>query len=82
MGCALPVVASQIGGVPETLNFGECGILIPPGDSTALSEALIQLCRDKEKRQIMGAAGRKRAVTEFNVQHVAERILAVYENLF
>ncbi len=81
MGCGLPVVASQIGGVPETLNFGECGILIPPGDVSALSEALIQLCQDNEKRQMMGAAGRKRAVTEFSAQNVTERVLAVYESL-
>jgi len=79
MACGLPVVASRIGGIPETLAQGACGLLVAPGSPRNLSEALIHLCRDPAKRRALGAAGRERAVTAFSSETVARRNLEVYE---
>ena len=79
MACGLPVVASRIGGIPETLAQGECGVLVAPGSPGDLSEALIHLCRDPAKRRALGAAGRERAVTAFSSETAARRNLEVYE---
>jgi len=79
MACGLPVVASRIGGIPETLAEGECGVLVAPGSPRDLSEALIYLCHDPDKRRALGAAGRQRAVTAFSSETVARRNLEVYE---
>ena len=79
MACGLPVVASRIGGIPETLAHGECGVLVTPGNSQELSEALIELCCDPTRRRVLGAAGRERAVTAFSSETVARRNLEVYE---
>lgn len=79
MACGLPVVASRIGGIPETLAHGQCGMLVTPESPQDLSEALVELCRDPDKRRALGAAGRERAVTAFSSETVARRNLEVYE---
>lgn len=61
--CGVPVVASDIGGVPEVVRHGETGLLVPAGDVDALAVALRQLVQDAQRRRAMGAAGR-RFVTE------------------
>ena len=81
MACGLPVVASRIGGIPETLGHGDCGLLFEPGSVGGLAENLIDLCRDRAKREHLGLAGRKRAVSEFSAPVVAERTLQVYGTL-
>lgn len=78
MASGLPVVASGIGGIPETLADGECGILIPPNHGDALIDALLTLIRSPELRQRMGAAGRARAVDLFDMDMVTERLIAWY----
>lgn len=78
MASGLPVMASRIGGIPETLADGECGILIPPNDADALTDALLTLIRSPELRQRMGGAGRARAVEFFGMDAVTERLIAWY----
>lgn len=57
--CEIPVIASNIGGIPEVVVNGITGILVPPDDVAALVEALRTLIIDKLKRIEMGKAGRK-----------------------
>ncbi len=57
----LPVVAHDIGGVAEAVLHGETGLLVAPGDTSALTAALAQLIDDAALRQRLGAAGRARA---------------------
>jgi glycosyltransferase involved in cell wall biosynthesis len=57
----LPVVAHDIGGVPEAVTHGETGLLVQPGDAVGLTAAFAQLMADAALRQSMGAAGRERA---------------------
>ena len=74
-----PVVASRIGGIPETMEHGVSGFLVPPGDVEALAEALARLVNDAELRAEMGQAGRMRAAQRFDARTVAEQVLTVYQ---
>ncbi len=58
MASALPVVATQAGGIPEIVSNGESGILIPPQDVDALTDALLMLSQNPDLRRKMGDRGR------------------------
>lgn len=70
--CALPVVASRVGGIPETLIDGTSGVLVPPADAQALEAALMTLIEDPALRRRMGEAGRAQAVERFSLPHIAD----------
>lgn len=65
MACGLPVVATQVGGVPEVVEHGVTGILVPSGDPAALASAILRLARDPQLRIEMGRRGRERAEERF-----------------
>lgn len=69
MGCAVPVVASRVGGVHEEIIDGETGTLVPPGDPSALGAAILAILNDPIKARNMGLAGRKHIVTVFAMEH-------------
>ncbi len=79
MAAGKPVVASRSGGIPETVEDGVSGILVPPGDGAALADALTELLGDPRMRAAMGAAGRERAIKEFDAGVIARQLVAVYE---
>lgn len=81
MAFGLPVVATTAGGLPEVVEDGLTGILVPPGDSQSLAEAVIQLLRDPDLRRRMGEAGRERVSAKFIVDKVVGQTLAVYEGV-
>jgi glycosyltransferase involved in cell wall biosynthesis len=56
---ARPVVASRIGGIPEMIQHGRTGLLLPPGDTHELAEALAELLGDRERLRRMGDEGRR-----------------------
>lgn len=74
-----PVVASDTGGLPEALAAGG-GVLVPPGDATALAEAVGRLLTTPAEREALGAAGRI-AATTFAVPRLVARTLDVYRSL-
>lgn len=80
MICGKPVVASAIGGLPEVVVDGESGLLVEPGNVSALREALRTLLLDPARRERMGINGRKRARL-FTVGMVANRIEQIYAEL-
>jgi len=67
MAAGLPVVATDVGGVAEAVEDGETGFLVPAADSEALARALERLVLDGELRRRLGAAGRARALSLFDV---------------
>ena len=81
MACETAVVASRTGGIPEVVDGGVTGLLVPPGDPASLSDALNLLLRDTERARVMGRAGRQRAVTEFSWDTVAAQTAALYAEL-
>jgi len=70
--CGVPVVASNDGGIPETIRGGESGLLVPPGDVPAWTNAILQLVNDASLRVRMGAAGRAQACERFAAPRIAE----------
>ena len=81
MAFGLPVVATNVGGLPEIVEDGVTGILVPPKDPDALAEAVIQLLRDPQLRRRLGQAARDRVVSEFRIERVVEQTLKVYETV-
>lgn len=69
--CGVPVVASRVGGIPETLREDQSGLLVAPDDADALSAALLRLVEDRALRSRMGAAGRLQACERFAEPHIA-----------
>ena len=81
MACSTAVVASRVGGIPEVVDAGVTGLLVPPDDPASLSDALNLLLRDPGRAEAMGRAGRERAVTEFSWETVAAQTVALYSEL-
>lgn len=73
-----PVIASAVGGLPEIVDDGSTGRLVPPGDTAALAEAIVGLAGDPALAASMGAAGRVRALAEFSQERCTDRIEALY----
>jgi phosphatidylinositol alpha-1,6-mannosyltransferase len=74
MAAGLPVVACRAAAVPEVVEDGATGVLVPPRDPAALAAALIELLASQERRRVLGEAGRRR-VTLFTPDRVATRFL-------
>jgi glycosyltransferase involved in cell wall biosynthesis len=79
MAAGLPVVASDVGGLRELVVDGETGLLIPPGDATALAAALSHLIEDRDLRPALGAAGRARAEELFDLAAFRRAHVELYE---
>jgi glycosyltransferase involved in cell wall biosynthesis len=81
MAAGLPVVATAVGGIPEIVEDGVTGVLVPaPPTADAVVEALAPLLDDAERRRELGAAGRKRFEREFTAEAYARRMRKIYEN--
>lgn len=81
MSCGLPVVATNVGGVPEVVANGRTGLLVPPRNPKALAEAIQELARDGPKRKQMGLAGQHRAQTLFSATRMIEQTRLYYHQM-
>jgi glycosyltransferase involved in cell wall biosynthesis len=70
MAAGRPVVAADIGGLPEVVQHGRTGWLHPPGDAAALADRLRQLIHDPASRQAMGQQGLRRCGAEFTLERM------------
>jgi glycosyltransferase involved in cell wall biosynthesis len=78
MAFGIPIIATMAGGLPEVVEQGVAGLLVPPGDTQALSKAINTLLCDPSLRQQMGQAGLRRAQSQFSVEKLLAKTLAVY----
>ena len=76
-----PVVSTRVGGVPDVVDDGEDGFLVPVGDVRAMAEALERLARDPELRERMGDAGAERVVPRYRVGRLVADVDALYREL-
>ena len=77
MAAGRPVVATSVGGVPDIVEDGETGILVPPGDVEALAGAMARLARDPAERSRMGEQGRRR-VARYGYERLVDDIDRLY----
>jgi len=81
MAAGLPVVSTAVGGVPELVQEGVTGLLVPSEDAGALACALQALVDDPARRQVMGAAARQHAIAHFDIRHTVRMYEELYERL-
>jgi glycosyltransferase involved in cell wall biosynthesis len=81
MAAGLPTIASRVGGNPELVQEGVTGVLVPPQDSSALSDALLRLLRDPDLARQMAANGRRLATQDFSFDRLIQEIEALYTEL-
>ncbi len=81
MAAARPVVATRVGGVPDLVEDGVTGLLVPTGDARALAEALGTILADPERRRAMGEAGRKRVYSAFSAERLIQDVDDLYTEL-
>ena len=81
MAAGLPVVSTAVGGVPELVQEGATGRLVPSEDAGALARALQALVDDPAHRAAMGAAARRHAVAHFDIRHTVRGYEQLYESL-
>jgi glycosyltransferase involved in cell wall biosynthesis len=81
MSCGTPVIATRVGGIPELVDDGVTGLLVPPRDAHALADALIDLLRDPARRAAMGKRGREKAVEEYGVEKILSATLTFYKRI-
>jgi glycosyltransferase involved in cell wall biosynthesis len=74
-----PVVATRVGGIPEIVDDGVDGILVPPGDGVALADALVHLLADDGLRCRLAGAGRERVRAQFRFEEMVRAYEALYE---
>ena len=79
MASACPVVSTRLAGIPELVMDGETGVLVSPGDTSALIEAMAQLLCDHELRLRYGRAGRTRIEQHFRIEHTVAPLLKLFE---
>jgi glycosyltransferase involved in cell wall biosynthesis len=79
MACRKPVVASRFAGIPEIVDDGRTGLLVPPRDPGSLASALAKLLKDASLREQMGRAGRARVEELFTEDRMIEETFSVYE---
>ena len=78
MAMGKPVVATNVGGIPEVVEEGQTGFLVPPRDPKAIADRVLSLCRDSARRLQMGRAARARVEDNFTVQSVSARLEGIY----
>ena len=78
MACSRAIVATEAGGIPEVVEPGVTGLLVPARDPRRMAEAIIALLKDEPRRQQMGEAGLARVSQRFTVERMVAETAAVY----
>jgi glycosyltransferase involved in cell wall biosynthesis len=81
MACAVPVVATDVGGNGELVDAGSTGCLVPAGDVMALAQALFWLAQDPDLARAQGGAGRERVLEHFSLQSMVASYQRVYDEV-
>ena len=81
MSCGLPVVATSVGGNCDLIRDRQNGILVPPGDVPALSEALMEMLGNRALAQRLGDQARKTAQEHYSLECITDRYLQLYNRL-
>lgn len=75
------MVATNVGGIPEAVEDGATGLLVPPDDSYALAEAIKWLLQHPEERERMGHAGCRLVYERFDMRRSTAELMQIYREL-
>jgi len=81
LACGTPVVATTAGALPDIVEDGVSGLLVPPGEVDPLAEAIRALLENPERCRAMGEAGARRIRERFSWRRTAEETLALYQEV-
>ncbi len=79
--CGVPVIASDVGGIPEALTPGETGLLVPAADPRALAQAAALLLTDDSRRESMSLAAAQSAALKFGLDRMVDDYVSLYESI-
>lgn len=79
--CELPVIVSNVGGLPSVVDDGATGLIVPPNDPCSAAVAIDKLICNEELRTQLGKAGRKKVEREFEWHDCVNRMISIYENI-
>jgi glycosyltransferase involved in cell wall biosynthesis len=79
LACELPVVATQLSGVPELVRPNETGYLVPPAHASALASALAQVYQNYERAKQLAANGRRLVLQEFELTNNVNRLSHLFQ---
>lgn len=82
MACGVPVVATRVGGIPEIIEHGTDGLLVPPGRSRPLAQSIIKLLDNASLRRDMIYRGLRKTMGPFNVARMVETVAKIYSQMF
>jgi glycosyltransferase involved in cell wall biosynthesis len=81
MSLGKPVVATRVGGIPELVQDGHTGLLVPPGDGAALGTAIAEILGQPGRARQMGLAGRRRVRERFGVEKMLDRLEELFSQV-
>lgn len=81
MACGVPVIATDTGGTPEVVHDSKSGVLVPPGDAAALTQAMVALIGDAERHCQLAQAGRRFVEQTFSINQTIAQTVALYEQV-
>ena len=81
MACGKPIVATAAGGIPEVVEDGVTGLVVPPRDHEALARAIVTLLKDPNKRRQFGSAGLARVRERFSAERMVQETVRVYQRV-
>lgn len=82
MACALPCVATRVGGNGEAIPTGDCGFLVPPDDANEAGKRVLQLLQDPGYARTIGEAARAFVRQNFTTERMMQDVMDVYDGLF
>jgi len=81
LACGTPVVATAVGGIPEQIEQGKTGFLVPPGDARSMTQAILELLENDQLRERIGKAAAESAQLRFNLDREVDDYLAWYREV-
>jgi glycosyltransferase involved in cell wall biosynthesis len=78
MACGIPAICTNVASMPEIVEDGRSGFIVPPNDAASLREKLVWLNDHREEAKVMGRAARERVLEKFTWPSVVERCLEIY----
>ncbi|OHB69693.1 MAG: hypothetical protein A2W23_10195 [Planctomycetes bacterium RBG_16_43_13] len=77
----VPVISTAVGSIPELVDDGVNGLLVPEKDERALANAIIRLIENPELRRNLGLKGREKILKEFNIKVQVDNLLKIWEEV-